>query len=230
MSAERKPPDWIERFPALHGIGDDAAWLQAARAARSLALPAGRKVFTAHAPCREFFLLIDGSVRVQKISESGHAIVLYRLEPGQLCELTASSLLTGAPYAAEAVAETDVRLAVLSRTRFQRLMSESPRFRAFVFSALGKAVDELAALVEQIAFEPVDRRLARCLLVRTDPGGCVEATHKALAAELGTAREVVSRLLERFKRRGWVRLRRGRIEVLDPTALEQAAGGADSVT
>lgn len=218
--------DWIEPFPALREIGDEA-WLQAARSARALMLPAGRKVFSEHAPCREFFLLTGGSVRVQKTSGSGHAIVLYRLEPGQVCELTASSLLTGAPYAAEAVAETDVHLAILSRTRFQRLMSESPRFRAFVFSALGKAVDELTALVEQLAFEPMDRRLARCLLARADAGDCVEATHKALAAELGSAREVVSRLLERFRRSGWVRPHRGWIEIIDRASLERTAGGGE---
>lgn len=229
MGIEADHPAWISPFPALREI-TDPAWLQAARAVRAVTLPAGRRLFTCHDRCTGFFLLTDGTARVQKSANNDHGIVLYRLGPGQLCELTASSLLTGTPYAADAIAETDLALVTLSKLRFRRLMSDSPQFRAFVFSGLGKAVEELASLVEQLAFDPLDKRLARCLLALAGPDDRIEGTHKALATELGSAREAVSRLLERFGRAGLLRLHRGRIDIADRAGLEALAGDNGRVT
>jgi len=215
--------DWFSTLPALREM-TDPAWLHAARSARLTNLPAGRRLFSSEEPCTDFFLVTHGLVRVQKTSDHGHAIVLYRLEPGQVCELTAAALLAGVPRAAEAVAETDLRVATLSKLRFRRLMGDSPQFRTYVYSALGKAVEDLTSLVEQLAFHPMDQRLARCLLARSDATGRYDGTHKALADELGSAREVISRLLAGFARRRWVRLHRGWIEILDRPALVGLAG------
>jgi len=207
-------------FPELKAI-DDAAWLRLAGEARVMQVDKGQVLFRHGDACHGYVLVIDGSIRVQKIDPQGHEIVLYRVEEGQTCMLTTSCLIGGLVYPAEGVAESDVHLAVLARPLFERALAESAPFRRFVLASMGRRIGDLMLLVEDVAFGRMDVRLARQLCRLMDGQQIVHCTHQELATELGTAREVVSRLLKNFEHRHWVVLRRGEIELLALSTLQQ---------
>lgn len=179
-------------------------------------VPAGGTLFDAGQPCRGFPLLLEGSVRVAKGSRSGREILLYRVEPGQACILSGGCLLGHSDYSARGVAEEDVTVLNVAPELFQSLMVESEPFRRFVFGMYGERLAEVMELVDEVAFRRLDQRLAQLLVHR---GPVIEATHQKLADELGSVREIISRLLRSFESRGWVKLERERITVRDPGAL-----------
>ncbi|MGE5505346.1 MAG: Crp/Fnr family transcriptional regulator [Actinomycetota bacterium] len=209
--------DLLDAFPRLGRLDPQAARTLDA-AARVLAIPAGTVLFQDGAECASYVLVAEGSVRVQKVSESGREIVLYRVERGQSCVLTTNCLIAHDSYSAEGIAETDVTALVLPAATFRTLLAQSEEFRDFVFSAYATRIEELLLLIEEVAFGRIDVRLAAWLAGRADAGE-IRATHQEIAVELGTAREVVSRQLKDFERRGWVALHRGRVVVADAGAL-----------
>lgn len=192
-------------------------------AARRVRLPPGAAAFRPGQPCAHWLIVCAGQVRVSRVSEGGREIVLYRVHPGESCVLTTAGLLEGASYDAEAIAETEVEALLLPAAEFLRLIAEQPSFRRFAFAAYAARIAALMELAEELAFDEVGTRLARRLLALRAPDGSVPATHEALAAELGTAREVVSRRLKAFERAGHVTLARGRIVVVDADGLAAAA-------
>jgi CRP/FNR family transcriptional regulator len=168
-----------------------------------------------------FLLPFEGSIRVIKPTISGREILLYRLEPGDSCVLTASCLLGHSSYSARGVVEADLIGYAVSQALFQRLLAESALFREFIFRYFAERVSDLMQLVEEVAFGGMDQRLASYLLER---GPRVEATHQVIADELGTVREVVSRRLKQLEVRGFVRLERGQVIVLDDPEIRRLAG------
>src|SRR5262245_58736248 len=209
----------LERFPALAGLAPErlAALTAQSRVRR---MPAGSVLFDADQPCGGFPLVLEGSVRVAKIAPNGREILLYRVEPGESCILSGSCLLSDARYSASGVAETDVTVLVIPPALFNELMVDHTPFREYVFGLYGTRLGEVMELIEEVAFRRLDTRLAQLLVHR---GPVVEATHQKLADELGSVREIVSRLLRSFEQRGWVKLERERVTVLDPKALAALA-------
>lgn len=196
------------------------------RNVRPATVPEGTVMFRDGDACEAFSLILEGRVRVQKVSESGRQIVLYRVEPGQTCVLTTNALLAALPYGAEGVAETNVSAAVLSAPAFHDVLAVSATFRRFVFSAYATRIGDLLMLIDEVAFGRIDARLAHLLLTRADASGIVVATHQDLAIELGSAREVISRQIKEFERRGWVTAARGQVMVTDRAALDGLRGRA----
>jgi len=160
--------------------------------------------------------VLEGAVRVSMNSPQGGEILLYRVDPGQGCILSGGCLLGHSDYAARGVADEDVTLLNLPPEAFNALLLEHEPFRRFVFGMYGERLAEVMALVDEVAFRRLDQRLAQ-LLVRRGP--VIEATHQKLADELGSVREIVSRLLRSFESRGWLKLERERITLRDPRAL-----------
>jgi len=207
-------------FPALAKL--DAAGARILEAGlRSVDIPAGTVLFRDGGDCTTYLLVQEGAVRVQKVAENGREIVLYRVERGQSCVLTTNCLLGGGLYGAEGIAETAVRALVLPATTFRGLLAGSEAFRDFIFSVYAARIADLLLLIEEVAFGRIDVRLAAWLRGRADGGGDVQATHQEISVELGTAREVISRQLKDFERRGWVELHRGRVRVADAAALSR---------
>jgi CRP/FNR family transcriptional regulator len=221
--------DWLAQFPQLQSL-DDPAWLEVLKHAQPMTVPAGTVVFHEGDQCNNYLLVLDGSVRVQKVSMSGREIILYRVESGDSCVLTTSCLLAGDLYPAEGIAETEVKAVAIPVQIFRKGMAESEGFRQFVLSAYGQRISNLIVLVEEVAFGRVDVRLAQCLLRHARHGTTIQATHQDLAAELGSAREVISRQLKEFERNGWVALHRGRLDVLDSQALRELASSLSDPT
>lgn len=189
-------------------------------------VPRGTVLFDERQGCAAFPLVLEGVVRVSKAAASGRELQLYRVSPGESCILTSGCLLGGQPYAARGVAESETRLVTLPPATFVRLIDEHPPFRQHVFGLFSERIAELMQLVEEIAFRRLDERLAALLV---DRGPQVRATHQALADDLGSVREMVTRLLRAFAEQGWVRLAREQIEVMDAAALKRLAGNRPTV-
>ena len=190
--------------------------------------PAGAWMFREGLACESFPALVSGRIRVQKTGANGREIVLYRVRPGETCVITTACLMRDAVYDAEAVAETEVTAKVLPKADFRELLASSESFRDFVFRAFSARLASLLARIEEVAFERIDRRLAQRLLDAAGEDGAVAQTHRELAVELGTAREVVSRKLKEFERSGWIELYRGGLRLLHPDALRRIVQDAPS--
>lgn len=209
-------------FPTLALAGPRTLERIAARA-QVRRVPAGTTMFGEHQPCSGFPLVLDGSIRVVQHYPNGREMQLYRVKPGESCVLSSSCLLGRNQYPASGTAETAVELAVIPPEDFRALVVEEPSFREYVFSLFGERMASLLGLVEAISYQKLDQRLASLLVKRAGADGTIRATHQALADELGSVREIVSRLLRNFEDRGWVDLGRERVRVVDPGALGDLA-------
>lgn len=214
--------DWLPAFPDLDALDAESRRLLA-EGSRQVTLPAGTPLFRSGDLCENFMLVVDGQVRVQKVAATGREIVLYRVESGQSCILTTACLVNAERYTAEGLTETDIDAVVIPRSLFHTLLGRSEGFRRFVFGAYATRLADLLCLIEEVAFGRIDMRLAAFLLDHAGADGTLKVTHQELAIELGTAREVVSRQLKDFERRGWVALGRGQIALTGPNALRMLA-------
>ncbi|MFT4096554.1 MAG: Crp/Fnr family transcriptional regulator [Rhodoblastus sp.] len=212
---------WIDETPALAALEPEARTILADL--KPMTIEAGHTLFTPGAACTGFAVVLAGSVRVGLNSESGRALVLYRVGPDEVCVQTTLCLMAGQDYSAEGVTETQVRLVMIPAARFDALMAVSKVFRTFVFRRFGARLQDISRLLETVAFARIEARLAQVLLARADASGRIVATHQALAEEVGTAREVVSRQLDALAKAGLVRTARGEVTLLDRLGLEARA-------
>jgi CRP/FNR family transcriptional regulator len=207
-------------YPALAGL-DELRLQQLLARAQLLRVPAGTAMFGEGSPCRQFPLVLEGTIRVSKASD-GRELQLYRVMPGESCVLTGGCLVGSRDYPANGVVERDALLVVLPKPVFDDLLATHAPFRQYVFSLFAERLTDLMALVEAVAFHKLDRRVAAALLGR---GKVVALTHQQLADEIGSVREIVTRVLRGFADQGWVQSTRGAIEVLDAAALRRVAEG-----
>lgn len=214
--------DWTERFQGTASLPRHVRdrLLGSARIAR---IHAGKTVFSPDNIPDSLMFLVEGTIRVSQSSDSGREIVLYRVEAGESCVLTTACMLAEEAYNAEGIAETDVLAVTLPRVSFDRLVAEEPAFRSFVFAAYSRRLIDLLRVVDDVAFGRIDVRLAERLLGLARDLKEISATHQQLASELGTAREVISRVLQDFSKRGLIRQTRGRITIEDRAALRTIA-------
>ena len=208
----------LAAYPALSGV-PASRFAEAAARLPLLSVEAGAPLFAEGESCHGFPCVISGHVRVARGSPDGRELELYRVGPGQVCVVSAGCLFEKRPMTAHGSALTATRLALVDLDTMLAWTDARP-WRVFLLGLMAERIAELAALVEAVAFQRLDQRLARSLLAH---GPTVLATHQRLADELGTSREIVSRLLGRFEDQGVVRLGRERIEVFDLSALRQLA-------
>ncbi|MFM9886314.1 MAG: Crp/Fnr family transcriptional regulator [Burkholderiales bacterium] len=209
----------LQRFPFFGQLTPDRLDCIVASATVRTA-KAGTVLFDADQPCGGFPLVLEGTIRVAKTAPNGREIVLYRVDSGESCILSGGCLMGETLYAASGVAETDVTLVSIPPALFQELMVNDEPFRRYVFGMYSARLAEVMELVEEVAFRKLDARLAQLLIHR---GPVLNTTHQRIAEELGSVREIASRLLRSFEVRGWVKLDRERITVLDPKSLAELA-------
>ncbi len=185
-------------------------------------VPRGTVLFRPGDPAQGFVVILSGRVEVFLTGPTGREILLYAVEPGQSCVQTTLSLIGDEVYAGEAIAATDCRIVVIPKPLFLRLLNESAAFRQFVFAAFAARMQDMTALLERVAFQRIEIRLAAALLAAAS-GDRVAATQSDLAARIGTAREVVSRQLDSFAKRGWVQTERGSIRLFNLPELRRIA-------
>jgi len=218
----------LQQFPFFRG--GSPAFREEMLASGSIAeIPPKAFFFREGDEVRQFALVGSGRIRVFKSAESGREITLYHVGPGECCLLNISCLTSGSRIPATAQAETALTAFLVPGETFRDWLGRNPELRTYVFDLLANQLSMVMALVEEVAFRRMDRRLAEYLLAEgaTAPGsgGAVHATHEQIAVELGSAREVVSRLLKEFERMGAVVLHRGRIDLADAALLKGVAQG-----
>jgi CRP/FNR family transcriptional regulator len=215
--------NWIDELPSLREL-DDVTKAALKNSAVRVTLPQGSTVFHPGDACVKFPLVVSGSIKVQRVTESGREIVLYRVTANESCILTIASLISTEAYEAEAVTETDVVAYVLPAAPFIALMNQSEAFRRLIFDGYSRRIVALMSKIEELVCTRIDVRLAERLLALKNSSAHIETTQHALAADLGTAREVIGRALKAFERSGWVKLSRGAIEVTNSAALTALIG------
>ncbi|HSB88592.1 MAG TPA: Crp/Fnr family transcriptional regulator [Anaerolineales bacterium] len=211
-------PRVLPALPFLRGA--DPHLLQDFQQTAYLArIPAGKDVFVEGDRVHAIALLVSGVVRVYQIGETGREITLYRFGLGQSCILTANAILNHQTFPAIATVEQDAEAVMVPADAFREWVRRYDLWRSFLFDLLSQRLVSVMAVVEEVAFRRMDARLAAFLLERSRLAGPLRLTHQEVAAELGSAREVVSRILEDFAAQGLIRVSRGLIEVVDPDKL-----------
>ncbi len=197
-------------LPSLHSLGSGAEPIHVA---------ADTILFDANAVCQGFPMVLEGEVKVSRHSGDGRSLELYRVVPGELCLVSSASLFRSAPVSAQGITTRPTRLLMITPSVFVQWL-EAPVFRNDVLGLFAERMADLTGLIDAVAFQRLDQRLAATLRGR---GQNLALTHQQLANELGTVREMVSRLLRRFEREGWVELARENIFIRDSKALRAVA-------
>jgi CRP/FNR family transcriptional regulator len=183
-------------------------------------IPTGRDVFTEGDRVDAIALLISGVVRVYKIGETGREITLYRFGNGQSCILTANAILSQMTFPAVATVESDAKAVMIPADIFRGWVRSYDLWREFVFDLLSQRLVSVMEIVEEVAFRRMDVRVESFLANRSRLTNPIRITHQEIAAELGSSREVISRLLEDLVQQGVIRSSRGEIEVLNSEGLQ----------
>jgi CRP/FNR family transcriptional regulator len=203
--------EFVKSFPvfrfAAEGLVRDLL-----AASRQQPIPAATYIYREGDPCSGIAFVLAGDIRVYKIGQTGREVTLYEIGPGETCILNASCILSGRTYPAHAVALSDIVALLVPAEVFRRLVREHEEMRDFVFTLLSQRLTGVMELVEEIAFGRMDERLREYLIERSQDDR-LEVTHQKIANDLGTSREVVSRILKDFERQGRLKLSRNAIYI-----------------
>ncbi len=181
----------------------------------------GNIIFNEGDECRQMAFILSGIVRVYKTAESGREITLYRLRSGDTCILTASCILSHANFPAIAIAEEDVEAALIPSHIFSNWINTYEVWRNYTFNLLSHRFSEIMAVLEEVAFRRLDIRIAKLILkLSANKQDDVKIKHQDIAMELGSSREVVSRILEQFAYENILVLKRGSIMIQDIDKLK----------
>jgi len=185
-------------------------------------LKKGQPICSQGSACEHLALILNGSARIYKLGENGREITLYRISTGQSCILTASCIASHQPFPAYAECEEDLDVILIPADTLHRWIAESSAWRDYVFGLVAQRMADIISLVEEVVFSRVDRRIASYLLKRhqANKQPIVQATHQEIASDLGTSREVVSRILKDFEVKSLIQVSRGSIKLLEINALE----------
>lgn len=214
--------NWRHVLPALEKSADELT-RNLLDTSNVISLPKNSTVFRQGDSCKNYLIVLDGTVKVFTRAENGREILLYRLHGGDSCVLTTSCLFGNKNYPAEGQTETEVTALAIPVNQFNKALQQSSTFREMVFSAFASHLSDLITLVEEVAFGKLDVRLAKHLLNQCDDKNTLTSTHQNIATELGSAREVISRLLKELESKGFITINRGNINIIDVTALQGIA-------
>jgi len=201
-------------YPQFNDI-EDHAWFSMLEKAQVMKIPAGMLVMEPPTPCSQFMLILNGCVRVYQQTPEDREFTLYRSYPGDLCILSINGLMHKRGFGAFAKTESEVDALTLTRDQFMEAMALSTIFREYVLTNITDRIHDVLQLVETTVFESLDTRLMCHLnrLSRTTGSDTLKLTHQDLARELGTSREVISRILKVFERQGCIVQERGIIHL-----------------
>ncbi len=200
----------------------EPSWSNILKPSQKKHVPAGSFIFRESESCNNFMWLLEGTVRVYKHSPGGREITLYRVTPGELCVLSLQCLIGGEGFPAVAIAETDLIGLALSKNEFDNAIDESREFRRYLLKFLSQRLGDVVQLVSDVTFQRLELRLT-CLLghlFRHSESKAIHITHAKLAHELGTTREMISRILKELEHKKCIQLARGEIRLLSEDVLE----------
>jgi len=199
---------------------------------KQMKVPAGTRLYREEEHCERFMWLLEGTVRVYKNSPEGREITLYRVNPGDICVLSLQSLLCGESFPAEAAAETDLMGLVLLESDFNKALDQSSGFRRYLLKILAQRIGNVMRLVSEVTFQRLDLRLA-CLIgqfFERSNGEPIKITHAQVAKELGTTREMISRILKELEHQKCIRLLRGEIHLVSSESLNWFRDSRDPIS
>jgi CRP/FNR family transcriptional regulator, anaerobic regulatory protein len=189
--------------------------------------PIGTMILEEGSSCTNMVFVLDGIIRVYKLSPEGKEITLYRLKNGETCVLSVSCIMGNLHYPAMAEVEEEVILGVISAEFYKELFLAEVACQQFIFNTISTRLQEVMLLIDEVVFKNMDERLAKLILQKLDKDdieGKLDMTHEKIAIELGTAREVVSRLLKDFEKKNIVSLSRGKIIIKNKEFLKKIVG------
>ena len=217
MSFSNYFPIWNKLTPAHQQRLTDASEFLKAKA--------GSVIHNGSMDCLGLLLIRSGQLRVYTLSSEGREITLYRLFDHDICLFSASCAMPNIQFEVIIEAEKDCEMWVLPSCLFKDLMEESAVVANYANQLISSRFSEVMWLMEQIMWKSFDKRLASFLLEESvlENSPSLKITHEKIANHMGTAREVVTRMLRYFQSEGMVKLTRGTVELLDQAALEQLA-------
>lgn len=192
-------------------------------AARYVKLAPGDLLFREGEPSSHFAAVGTGSLRVFGIGATGREITVYHVRAQQASLVNMLSVLLGRPSIATVQAEVATEAVIIPAGELRAWVGTSDPVLRFIFETMSRALVDVTGLLEDVAFRTMESRLALLLLQHSDLDGAISMRHEDIAAELGTAREVVSRLLKTYERKGAINLSRGHVEIRDQAVLRRLA-------
>ena len=186
---------------------------------------AGDHIHRAGSECIGAILLLTGSLRAYMLSESGKEITLFRVNAGESCVLSAACVLHLITFDIYLDATTDVKLLAIDSGFYSKLLTENPHVEAFTYRQTAERFSDVMWVMQQVLFMSFDKRLAVFLLDETSRvnSDVLHTTHDEIAKHMGSAREVVSRMLKYFEKEGMVHIHRGSIEIINRKKLHELA-------
>lgn len=194
---------------------------------KEIVVPAGMPVCQSGDRCQSLVIVLKGRVKVYRPAANGRSLTLYHINDNESCILTASCILNDMPFPAFAETTAEVKGLSIPLVLVKRWLEEEPLWQRYLFGLLSHRMAELIELVNALAFEGLDSRLAKWLMEQDNScrnqslGDClIRTTHQCIAEELASSREVISRLLKEFESEGAIKIGRGTIQVLQRSKLE----------
>jgi len=207
-----------ELFPFFEGISANEMKINYVKKK----FPKGETIFHEGDSCAGVPFVTKGCIRVSKFGKNGKEMSVYRVNAGETCILTVSSILSNEPYPLTATVEKDAEAIILPYQDFKLLMEVNPHFQEYIYKTISLRFLEVIKIIDEVIFQSIDERLVKHLLRYTkNDGDLIETTHDKIATEIGTVREVVSRLLKEMERKGWIQLSRGKVTVVERSKLEE---------
>ena len=211
--------DFFPVFPKL--TPDQQAQVRQYATLRTV--PSGTVVHDGTMGCTGFLIVCTGQLRSYILSDEGREVTLYRMFPQDACLFSASCLFSSLQFDVTIETEKDSEFWILPSSIYQKLMNESLVVSNYTNELMASHMNDVLWLMEQIMWKSFDRRLAGFLLEESAIEGAdnLKITHEKIANHMGTAREVVTRMLRYFQNEGMVRLTRGAIQLVDAPRLRQ---------
>lgn len=203
------PDNLVSMFPFEKALLDEI------QQSEILELKAGTVILKENQFIKVVPLVLQGSVKLRRMDATGREIIFYHIEPGESCILSITSCLNEKESQAEAIIESETRLLVVEAAKIRLWMERFPSWRKFVFKLYYERMAEVMSLLDQVIFKSVDTRLVQYLKEKAINNE-ISITHQQLAGRLGTAREVVSRLLKQMEKDHLIAMERGKIKILKP--------------
>ena len=202
----------FEVFPQL-ADDQNQEWLEILKRTHDFHYPANTMLASSGALCTGFMLILDGSVRVYQNVDDGREVTLYRIGAGDICLMSLNSLIHNRAFRGNAISETDISILAFDSKDFHLAMKVSDSFRNLILVNLVDTVCGMMHAHHGSIFESLETRLTALLsnLFEQSDSGSLNVTHQELALELGSSREVISRLLKKMEKNGFIILKRGKI-------------------
>ena len=196
------------------------SFLQRQEGVQTITVPTDTMVCQSDDVCESLVIVLDGQVKVFRPAACGRSLTLYYVNAHESCILTASCILNQTPFPAFAVTTTEVKALAIPPEKVLDWLEHEPMWQKYIFGLLSRRMINLIELVDSIAFETLEVRLAKWLLSYADQQS-IQTTHQEIAEDLASSREVISRLLKKFEHNGLIELGRGTIQIANGGALEK---------